>query len=254
MGQYLQLNDLLSQEASAPVWAINNSSAVVEGGGDVNIQVVVNGATQRIVIPRTWIPINLTETVPRKYLLDAMNFASAIASRMILVVSQEHADALRRDADYMSEYERVTGYLRTQRTAIATDRTIKDNVIVSKASGADDNTPDTTIRSNARPLPRSSGNGGVRPTVLKASSEKALDISNFLGEDPEVETVEVPEVTDNFRAWVVALNGKEDEKAASNDIRRRNTLSGAEVNYLIDNIKYDVIRERLMTFRSEQMG
>lgn len=243
MQTYLTLSDVLAQDKSEPIWAINNAEELREGGGDVNIQVVVNGVSQRIVIPRTWIPINLTDRIPRKYLEDSMNFSSAVGSRLIRIISNEHANALRRDADYADELARVGKYLNAQRNAIEGTAKIKSNVMVTSAE-SDAGMVETNVRDGASPLPR----GAVSKPQTRVTAD-SLDINSFLGEGDTAE-VQDAKVSDQFIAWIVHLNNLGDKIKASNEIRRRSRVSRDELDYLIENISYEELRERMLSYRS----
>jgi hypothetical protein len=134
----------LIDQPGGPIWLINTCEDVIEGGGDVAISIVVNGSSQMLDIPRTWIPIEATRTYARKYLLDSLHFSKAMASGTVTAISAAYAADLLSQPGAAEEQDRLSDYMKAQRNAI-TRRSIPNNVKVETTS-ADAGMLDTDVK------------------------------------------------------------------------------------------------------------
>jgi hypothetical protein len=234
--RFISLQEATDQKGG-PLYVINTADQIHDGGGDVNLSVPVGNQTQLIVIPRTWIPIDLTASVPRKFVLDSINFINSVSSGIIQICSSAYAESIKKDSSYNDEASNVKGYLKSRRSAVEVNRGLSKGVTITEQNAASDNRSDPTIRANA------SGNNKTKP--IKASSHVVLD---FLGDAPEenatpaVENVE--EVSAQFIAWVTKLNTL-DQAKATNELRIKGSLTEAEMQYIIDHLNHQELVNRL---------
>lgn len=77
--------------------------------GDVNISVVTSrGQTLNIVVPSTWIPIDMSEYLPKDELLKDPMFLRMIRSKRITLISENDAIEILNQPDAVIEKNRIT--------------------------------------------------------------------------------------------------------------------------------------------------
>ena len=85
----------LEQVSTGPVWALNSSSSVVGSGngGDVHIGVPkLNGSKiDPLHVQLTWLPVDLTASIPRDQLLASSEFRKAVRDGLLTLITPEHA-------------------------------------------------------------------------------------------------------------------------------------------------------------------
>jgi hypothetical protein len=99
------INDLEESE-KGPVWVLNTSVAPRRA----NIVIPVpssGGRMSQVVVPMTFIPINLTEQISRSNLLASTEFRNAILKGHIKLISTEEAKARLAEQGAAQEAERI---------------------------------------------------------------------------------------------------------------------------------------------------
>ena len=85
----------LELSTTGPVWALNSSSSVVGAGlgGDIHIGVPkLNGSkTDPLHVLLTWLPVDLTASIPRDQLLASSEFRKAVKDGLLTLITPEHA-------------------------------------------------------------------------------------------------------------------------------------------------------------------
>jgi hypothetical protein len=85
----------LEQSSTGPVWALNSSPSVVGSGngGDVHIGVPkLNGSKiDPLHVQLTWLPVDLTASIPRDQLLASSEFRKAVRDGLLTLITPEHA-------------------------------------------------------------------------------------------------------------------------------------------------------------------
>lgn len=99
------INDL-EESDRGPVWVVNITS------GKLRAQLVIgildsSGKPSQVIVPQTWIPINLTEQAPRKLIVESTRFRNSIVKQHIKLISQEEADYLMTQKGAKEEFETV---------------------------------------------------------------------------------------------------------------------------------------------------
>lgn len=103
------LETLRRQVNDGRVYVINASD--LEGKrakGAVNIGVTMrNGETRNVVVPSTWIPIDLSQQMPREELLQSPSFLTNVMRRVILLVDLNTAEEMLSDSANADEQSRI---------------------------------------------------------------------------------------------------------------------------------------------------
>lgn len=213
----LTAQELIDQEKGA-IWVINTCDQVVEGGGDVQITVVVHGQPRILRVPRTWLPIEATKAIPRKQILESAFFLEALSKGLITAISAEDAQDLLGQEGSEAELDRLSDAESIIRQAIQTKGYGK-NVTISGSSDelADEEQP-----------------------VKKAFKAKIGRVDG-----KQEESISLDDVSASFKAWVQKLNAAETSDAAMVEIRRRSQITTEEAQYLADNITHGAIASKL---------
>lgn len=218
----LSVQQLVDTERG-PVFVINTSSkAGIGRGGDVFITMEIGKSSRTLKVPRTWIPIELTNLVPRKSLTESPHFLEAIAKNLIAPISEEDARKLMKRGGYDEEKSRLDEADAKVREA-GMAKGIGKNVNVT--NGHEDEEEE-----NAEPS----------KTAVKRKNVSVVSLADPDGEDDEESSVSA-----GFQAWVSKLNHLGDAKLARNEIRNRGELEEEEAHYMMENIKYPKIKASL---------
>lgn len=213
----LSAQDLIDQERGA-IWVLNTCDQVVDGGGDVQITVIVHGQPRILRVPRTWLPIEATKAIPRKQILESAFFLEAISKGLIMAISTEDAEVLLGQEGSDDELNRLAEAESIIRQAIQT-KGYGRNVTISGSSDE--------LEEEDQP-------------VKKAFKAK---IGRVDGKTED--SINLDDVSASFKAWVQKLNMAETSEAAMIEIRRRAQITPDEAQYLADNISHGAIASKL---------
>lgn len=99
------INDL-EKSNTGPVWVLNTSK-----GSNRSIIVLsvpkAQGGTDNVRVPVTFLPINLTDQVPKRQLLQSSDFRRAVSSRWLSLVSEEEAQKVMGRPGAQEEIDRL---------------------------------------------------------------------------------------------------------------------------------------------------
>lgn len=216
----LTLQELIDAPSGA-VWVRNTSGNVLPPGGDIYISVSVSGQLRIITVPMTWIPINLTNTVPRKFLLESPNFMDALNNGLVEAIDDASAAKALLKEDAKEERARLTERARTIKEAVAS-RGISKNVTVINTEREEEEDQAVSV---VQPLKKGT-------TVVRLDD---LD---------DKESSEEEAVSGGFRAWTTKLNSVS-AKEAVNLIKTRGKISAEEGLYLTQKLKHKVIAGKI---------
>lgn len=216
----LSAQELIDQERGA-IWVINTCDQVVEGGGDVQITVIVHGQPRILRVPRTWLPIEATKAIPRKQILESAFFLEAISKGLIMAISVEDAESLLGQEGSNAELSRLADAEHIIRQAIQTKGYGK-NVTISGSSDE--------LEEDDQPVKKALNSGKVKIGRVDGKSE---------------DTISLDDVSASFKAWVQKLNMAETSELAMVEIRRRSQITTDEAKYLADNISHGAIASKL---------
>ena len=123
MAKYLTVTDIEMQEGNAPIWALNGSSQSEVGqAGEVHVGIPkVNGSSKidALHLPQTFLPICLTEQIPRSQLIASSEFRGAVNSRLLILITAEYAEEILQSEGVEDEKERLFQLRRQVRDATA---------------------------------------------------------------------------------------------------------------------------------------
>ena len=235
----IDVSDIMSGQFTGRLWILNRVDSVVQGGGDAHVTIMHGGNPADLHIPRTWIPIEATARFPLSSISTSISFIDAVSKGLIQCITQEEASAILKQPGAREELARLQDYMRSQRTAVTTNRKFGSNVSVS-GSSADMADAEEGTKKNA------SSRVSIRtaPTDIRSS----VNVSDFLNPDnaQELEADEDVRVTPQFIAWVQKVNASASSAVASNELRRRSSMSTDELSYLAENISFPDIKALLL--------
>ncbi len=122
MKKFLTVVEVEFQDPREPIWALNGSfQSEIGQAGDVHVGIPkINGSKiDPLYLPQTFLPTCLTEQIPRPQLLAASEFRNAVASKMVLLITAEYAEALLQEEGVEEERERLAQLKRVVREATA---------------------------------------------------------------------------------------------------------------------------------------
>jgi len=98
----LELETLIKQKKE--IWVMNNSNPMAK------IAITfknINGASQLFAVPRTWIPVNVSETIPLELIKGGTDFKQQLRSGIITLISEEEAHEVMKSEDAQAEHKRL---------------------------------------------------------------------------------------------------------------------------------------------------
>ncbi len=202
-------------KSTKPMWGINTAAeSEIQMVGEILVQVPSRngGPPDRLLMPQTWLPQNLTRVISRQRLLQAVEFRQAVDDGLISLISAEDAERLLRAEGAAEEQERLREKAKAIRQAGAA-RTIADSKSeVVRSDGVVEDDDDV---------------GSTKATIIDHSDDAAsIGKAAARGVD-EAE----PGISIQFKIWADRLVLSTDI-LAKNDIKSRRKFSRAELSYL----------------------
>jgi len=104
--------DDLEQDSNdrAPIWVLNSSAqSRAKQAGEVHIGIPKRNGTKvdDLFLPMTWLPIRITDQIPRSQLLESSEFRNAVNSRVMELISAERAAKILAEDGADEERERL---------------------------------------------------------------------------------------------------------------------------------------------------
>lgn len=204
-------------KSTKPIWGINTAAESDLGVvGEILLAIPSpnGGSPDRLLIPQTWLPQELTRVITRKRLLNSVEFRSAIDKKLIGLISEEDAQRLLRQDGSAEEQARIREQQRLIRQAGAA-RTLADSKTeVTRADGV-------AVEEDG------DDQQGRNKTVIIDHNENANAAELAASGIEEAE----PGISVNFKMWTDRLAMSKDV-LAKNDIKSRRKFSAAELRYL----------------------
>lgn len=97
----------LEEQTAGPVYVLNNTKAPEQGLVVLTVPKLSGMGMDNVVVPSTFIPIDLLEQVSRKQLNESSEFKSAIRRKLLVPITKEYAEKLLDDDDAKYEIERL---------------------------------------------------------------------------------------------------------------------------------------------------
>lgn len=117
----MKIRDLESEDQNKPIWGLNGSADSEIGvPGDVHVGVpkLSGNKHDNLYIPQTWLPICLTDQIPRAQLLASSEFRNSVNNKLIVLVSEAQAKASLQQEGADEEQARLDQSRRAVRDAI----------------------------------------------------------------------------------------------------------------------------------------
>lgn len=203
----ITLEEASSQKRGA-LYVLNTSHRRTESGGDVFISVAVGQQIRAVRIPKTWVPINLTATLPRKNILESVFFMEAVTNNLVEIISETDARKMMGQPGFREEVARMK----------ARDNAIRE---ASQAKGISKN---VTV---------SGGSDDDESAAESAPKRKSLSVT-AIGRDVDEEDDQ--QVSANFAAFVSSLRELSHVEAVNKIKNRGGELDESEARYLVENL------------------
>lgn len=136
----------LDENTGGKLWVLNNAhlrqKRKLRGKIFIGIPDAAGKTTDGLVIPYTWLPIDVNTMVPRQQLLQSRQFRRAVNDGLIKIISNEDAENLLRQSGAAEEQDRLDS--EDDRVAEATaQRSIKAEMSVIGGDKDEDDDSDT---------------------------------------------------------------------------------------------------------------
>lgn len=221
----LSINDIVEQE-KGPIWVVNSTNEIYPSGADVYVTLINKGQSSVCQVPRTWLPIELTNRYPRKIVVESPYFIEALSKGLLKSISAETAEKLLKQPGVAAERKRLEDFDEAVRAATQA-RGIGKNVSIS--------TGDIDLdKSNQDEFNRRTENA-TKDFIKAAGETVGLDDSE---EDDE-------SVSANFRGWVEKINTMESQDEARNEVKLRGNMEISEATYLMEHCVHSNIKSSL---------
>lgn len=234
------INELIEQE-KGPIWVLNSSNEIYQTGADVFVTFTNNGQSQIMSIPRTWLPVEITQRFPRKVVVESPYFIDAISKGLLKVIDEATAKKMMGQPGAEKEKSRLKDIEEAVKAATAA-RGIGKNVMISTGDLDRDEELQNQFAKNTKEATNS---------FIKASSG-AMDSPGSInfGEDEE----EVDPVSPNFKAWVNKVNTIDDADEAFGEVRMRGSMEMVEAEYLMKNCVHNKISQTIAARMKKLQG
>jgi hypothetical protein len=201
-------------KSTKPIWGLNTAAeSEIQMVGEILVSVPGRngGEPDRLLMPKTWLPQNMTRIISRQRLLQAVEFRQAVDKGLISLISAEDAERLLRQDGADEEQERLRQRARDIRQAGAA-RTLADSKTeIVRADGVVEEDDDV---------------GSTKATIIDSDDAASMAKSAARGTE-EAE----PGISIQFKIWADRLSLSSDV-LAKNDIKSRRKFSRAELSYL----------------------
>lgn len=89
------------------VWVMNRTGRGGKLAGNLAITVTANGTQQSLVIPATWIPLNLSEEIGTEFIIKEPNFRRELQIGRLTLHDSAECKEFMKDPDAQQEYMRI---------------------------------------------------------------------------------------------------------------------------------------------------
>lgn len=120
MKKHVTITELESGNQADPIWAINNSAnSDVGQPGDVHCGIPkINGTKlDALYVPQSWLPVCLTDQIPRAQLLASSEFRNLVNSELVTLITKDYAAQISAQDGAVEEKERLNEMKRAVRAA-----------------------------------------------------------------------------------------------------------------------------------------
>ena len=135
----LEIGELEKSPDAGPVWVLNSSRGDRRGDVVLTVARSVGIGSDTVVVPSTWIPLDLTMAVARSQLLKDNQFRQALMHDLLTLVSPEDAQKVfAEDEAAVDERKRLSNYMLVGAVAFQQQQAVNNDVEVFGGGKADD--------------------------------------------------------------------------------------------------------------------
>lgn len=120
MKKHTSISELEQGDSRQPIWAINGSAdSEVGQPGNVHVGIPKLHGTKidELFLPQSWLPVCLTDQIPRAQLLSASEFRNAVNNKLLILITPEFAAQVKAQEGANEEEERLKEMKRVVREA-----------------------------------------------------------------------------------------------------------------------------------------
>jgi hypothetical protein len=103
----LTMQEIGAQEAYEDVWALNTTEGDRRGNVFFTVPNPNGNREDQVIVPATWVPVNLTAQVTRKQLLESSTFRRAMSTGMLKIISNDDAQKILGEPGAREEADKV---------------------------------------------------------------------------------------------------------------------------------------------------
>ena len=103
---YVSLAELEEQE-KGPVYVLNNTRQPEQGQICFTVPKLGQSGVDQVIVPSTFIPIDLMDQVSRKQLKESSEFKTAVRGKVLILITEAYAKEMLEDEDAEFEQERL---------------------------------------------------------------------------------------------------------------------------------------------------
>ncbi len=122
MSKYLSVSALEQGDQKDPIWALNGAAdSEINQPGEVHVGIPkINGSKiDPLYLPQSWLPVCLTDQIPRAQLLAASEFRNAVNNNLIVLITEKFARDIMESDGVDEERARLIEMKRSVREATA---------------------------------------------------------------------------------------------------------------------------------------
>jgi hypothetical protein len=165
----MTIADLEESGEKGPVWVLNTMTGDMQGQLLINVPKKHGNGQDLVRVPKTFIPLDLTDQVSKGQLLESSEFRKTITGGLLKLITSEYANLVLSSDEGKEERRRVTNEMNKAKTIIAN---------AGVASDEDDDEVDAEDASReARKLRDGSDNGKSAKTA-KANVKLQTAVNN----------------------------------------------------------------------------
>lgn len=234
--------DAEGMKNNKPIWGLNSvADSDLKQIGEVHLGIKQsngNGSPDPLFLPVSWLPVELTSMVPRRRLLESIEFRKAVNSKLITLISEKDARRMLDQPGARNEQKRLDAE-KSHVKEIGAARTINKKLVSvtkteAQGNDEDDDGPDTD---------------SIKPRVYDFDDS---DDDHVIDAAKSVVTSGVdeykPGIKQSFKMWLDRLNAKNDDDEAFSLIKSRQSFTTRELRFMTRNLRSSMPRSlRLVT-------
>lgn len=102
----LTLTDIENMD-KGPIYVLNSTKRPEQGEVSFTVPKLSGSGVDNVIIPSTFIPIDLMEQVSRKQLMESSEFKRAVRGKVLTLISKDYAEELLSEEDATHEQDRI---------------------------------------------------------------------------------------------------------------------------------------------------